>query len=56
MQVQGNRHSEEQKLLQARQQLADSEHELHSALRRNQELQSRCDELSQHCEAERKNR
>jgi uncharacterized protein involved in exopolysaccharide biosynthesis len=54
MQVQGNRHVDEQKLLEARQQLADTEHSVKSALKRNQELQARCDELSRQCEVERK--
>lgn len=54
MQAQGTRHIDEQRLLEARQQLADTEHGVKGALKRNQELQSRCDELSRQCEAERK--
>ena len=54
MQVQGSRHIDEQKLLQLKQQLADTEHSVKSALKRNQELQARCDELSHQCETERK--
>jgi uncharacterized protein involved in exopolysaccharide biosynthesis len=54
MQMAGTRHLEEQRLLEARQQLADSEHGVKSAHKRNQELQGRCDELSRQCEAERK--
>ena len=54
MQMQGTRHMEEQRLLEAQQQLADSAHGVNSALKRNQELQVRCDELSQQCQVERK--
>lgn len=54
MQMQGTRHMDEQRLLEARQQLADTEHGVKGALKRNQELQSRCDELSKQCEIERK--
>lgn len=54
MQMMGTRHVEEQKLLEARQQLADSEHGVKSAHRRNQELLARCDDLSRQCEVERK--
>lgn len=54
--VEGSRHLDEQKLLEAKQRLADSEHGVKSALKRNEELQSRCDELSSKCESERKAR
>ena len=56
MEVDGARLNEETKLAEAKQRLADSEHGVKSALKRNEELQSRCDELTSKCETERKAR
>lgn len=50
------RHAEEQKLQEAKQNLVDSENSISSALKRNEELQKRCDHLSSQCESERKAR
>ena len=52
----GARHIEEQKLLEAKQKLEDSQHGVDSALKRNAELQKRCDQLTSQCESERKAR
>jgi len=48
--------NEEQKLLEAKQKLEDTQHGVKSALKRNVELQKRCDELTSQCESERKQR
>jgi hypothetical protein len=43
-------------LLEAQQKILDSQHGTQAALKRNQELQTRCDELASRCESERKAR
>ena len=44
----------QQNLQELQQKLLDSQYSVQAALKRNEELQSRCDELSSHCESERK--
>lgn len=46
--------SSKKHLQELQQKLVDSQYAAQAALKRNEELQSRCDELSSHCESERK--
>lgn len=51
-----DRHRESQTILEAKQQVADRNHEVEKVTKRNEELQLRCDELVASCESERKAR
>lgn len=54
MQIANQHKQEEQKLLETKQTLAEKENNMKSTMKRNQELQQRCHDLSRQCEIERK--